>query len=135
MLFNKILDTLRHQNLRVLGVLVLLVLYIAGNNQFETIHQVLHSHRMVEHTEAQENNPCHQRIFHAAKDKGCEHKVHLTDNKDCPLSHVVTHGDQLVSEQKFDNAKIFPTIPSTFVDCSIELALQTILPSRAPPLV
>jgi hypothetical protein len=114
---------------------MLLILYIAGNTQFETIHQLLHAHRIEQHSEAQEKNPCHQRIFHEAKGKGCEHKVHLTDNKDCPLSHVITNGDHLSSHQKFPGAFRFPTIKSTFVDRSIQFNTSGILPSRAPPLV
>jgi hypothetical protein len=135
MLFNKILAIVQPRSLKLPGVLALLILYITGNNQFETIHQLLHAHRIEQHSEAQENNPCHQRIFHEAKGKGCEHKVHLTDNKDCPLSHVVTHGDQLLSQQKFSKAYKFATIKLTFVDHSIQLPALTIVPSRAPPLV
>jgi hypothetical protein len=132
--FSKILEGVTLRSLKALGSLLLLILYIVGNTQFETIHQVLHAHRVAEHSEAQEKNPCHQRIFHESKSKGCEHNVHLTGNKDCPLSHVVTHNDQLLSGQHFSDVYQFLTTKSTFVDHSIEFTFVATLPSRAPPL-
>jgi hypothetical protein len=135
MLFFRTSGIAHRRTIKVLGAVLLLILYVVGNNQLETIHQLLHAHRIVQHSQEQENNPCHQRIFHESNAKGCEHKAHLTDNKDCPLSHVVNHNDQLVTDQKLPAIYPFLTTKTRFVDKSVEFTFLVTLPSRAPPLV
>ena len=134
MLYNKILSNNQRSKAKALVAGLLLLLYVAGNNQFETFHQILHSHSIVEHSEDEENNPCHRSIFHQAKEDGCEHKVHLTDNRKCPLCHVATGSDQLTSIQ---NIIVNPKLSSTsepIVKISFSNKADLMLPARAPPV-
>lgn len=133
MLYNKILSNNQRSKAKALVAGLLLLLYVAGNSQFETFHQILHAHRVVEHSEDEENNPCHRSIFHQAKEDGCEHKVHLTDNRKCPLCHVVTGSDHLTPIQ---NIIVNPKSSSAFepiVKISFYNEAALMLPARAPP--
>jgi hypothetical protein len=77
--------------------MLLLVLYVIGNVQVESIHQVFHSVDKALHSLEQEKDPCHRAIYHEVKNEGCDHKTHVTAIKRCPLCHVVPFNDQHAS--------------------------------------
>ena len=118
-----------------LSAIFLLLLYFAGNVQFETFHDVVHSFEQSLHTPEQEEDPCHRTIYHEVESDGCDHKTHLTAVEQCPLCHVVP-----INVQYFEPSRSFE---------SLELAREFVvyqpnamnswqfieLPARAPPVV
>ena len=120
--------------LRTISISLLLLLYVLGNVQIESIHQVFHVLETSLHSSDQEKDPCHRAIYHEATSGGCDHNTHFTAVKNCPLCHVVPVNEQLLSEHKitgsFAPEHIFIEQPiSIFADQEF-----TLLPSRAPPL-
>jgi hypothetical protein len=121
--------------LRTISISLLLLLYVVGNVQIESIHQVFHSFETALHSTDQEKDPCHRAIYHEATDDGCDHSTHFTAVKNCPLCHVVPVNESLlvhsstvglfVPENVFDEQAI-----STFNG-----SITDYLPARAPPFI
>lgn len=83
-------------------VLVLLVLYLAGTSQFETLHAFVHGHDQVEaHTAEEEADPCHRLIYHDDVAKGCGHASHLIASDRCEMCDLVCHSDQCLVDDIF----------------------------------
>lgn len=122
--------------LKALASVLLLALYLIGNAPVEVVHQFFHAHDVgVNHTEEQENDPCHRTIYHAEKQDGCVHKSHFTKVEKCKHCHVIIHVDQLT----FSDHSI-EYIPSDFThgEIAISGSLSEIivhLPARAPPFI
>src|SRR5687768_17415400 len=69
----------------LLGALVMLG-YLAANVHFESLHGLVHHDEVeISHDEADENDPCHRKLYHDDFSKGCEHKSHLLASKKCSL--------------------------------------------------
>lgn len=120
--------------IRVFSAAFLLLLYITGNVQFESFHQVFHSLEKSLHSSEQEKDPCHRAIYHDTKDEGCDHKTHVTAVKKCPLCHVVPFNDQYIfASTSFQSVPLQNNFDDSlfFVDI---LASFTNLPARAPPV-
>lgn len=117
-----------------LSAVLLLLLYFAGNVQFETFHSVVHSLEQSLHTPDQEEDPCHRAIYHEVEDDGCDHQTHLTSIEQCPLCHVVP-----ISIQLFEASHSFESLELSgdFGEYApIHLtALELVnVPARAPPV-
>lgn len=117
---------------KTFSVILLLFLYVAGNVQMESFHQVFHSLEKSLHSYEQEKDPCHRAIYHDT-DAGCDHKTHVTAVKKCPLCHIVPF-----NEQHFLIRNTFETIsvPNDFGDYPVEIQTPGIdinLAARAPP--
>jgi hypothetical protein len=118
-----------------LSALCLLLLYLAGNVQNESFHQVIHSLEQSLHTAEQEEDPCHRTLYHELENDGCDHKTHLTEIKQCPLCHVVPINVQHLQANR--SSQSFK-IGSGFVDhttCLVVVRHFVDLPTRAPPIV
>ena len=113
--------------------LLLLLLYLAGNVQVESFHRVFHSFEKALHSSEQEKDPCHRAIYHETKKEGCDHKIHVTAIKNCPLCHVIPFTDQLANvRQCFLSAELsasFNVVSQLFLWSDSFYNL----PSRAPP--
>jgi hypothetical protein len=119
--------------LKTISISLLVLLYVLGNVQIESIHQVFHALETSLHSSDQEKDPCHRAIYHEATSDGCDHSTHFTAVKNCPLCHVVPVNEQLLSEHKtsgsFAPEHVFNDQAfSIFIDNGVNL-----LPSRAPP--
>ena len=111
-----------------------LLLYLAGTVELDSFHALFHSaDEHVLHSSQQEENSCHNAIYHQQKKNVCHHLSHITQLKKCPLCHVVFHSTHLSSvsflQEPIVSAKSFKENkesdrPSTF------LALRS---SRGPP--
>src|SRR5688500_9084789 len=113
---------------------LLLFLYVAGNVQFESFHQIFHAVEDISHSIQEEQDPCHRTIYHDSKSEGCEHETHITAVKNCPLCHVVPFNEQHLS---ISNSFISILSPDLFHDHVSEgnRACPVIdLPTRGPPL-
>lgn len=63
----------------------LIVLYLAGSLQLDSLHRLLHQHdEKSVHTEELEQNACHRTVFHQATQNACDHPTHISENKKCP---------------------------------------------------
>jgi hypothetical protein len=121
--------------LKAFAVPLLLFLYIAGNVQFESFHQIFHSFEEISHSIQEEQDPCHRTIYHDSKSEGCDHETHITAVKNCPLCHVVPFNEQHLSTS---NSFISIFSPDLFHDYESEgnSAYPLIdLPTRGPPLL
>jgi len=114
---------------------ILLFLYIAGNVEVDSFHQLFHAYEKELHSSEQEKDPCHRAIYHDSKKDGCDHKTHLTEIKKCPLCHVVPHNEQNIAaghsheghflQDAFNNAFYLSQSGEIFSDLSV----------RGPPIV
>ncbi len=118
-----------------LSAAFLLLLYFAGNVQFEIFHSIVHSVEQSLHTPEQEEDPCHRTIYHELQDDGCDHETHLTSIEQCPLCHVVP-----ISIQIFEGSHSFESLelPDEFgqyipVNATVWEFFN--IPARAPPVV
>ena len=123
----------KNQPTRIFSALLLLLLYLTGNVQVESLHRVLHSFEQALHSTEQEKDPCHRAIYHDAKQKGCDHKTHVTAVKKCPLCHIVPLNDKHIAvSHRFESF----TSPSNFEQLSVSILVAEIsggLSARAPP--
>lgn len=133
------LQGIKHYNdfrvhLKMFSGILLLLLYLTGNVQVESFHELFHSFERALHSQEEEKDPCHRAIYHDEKEKGCEHKTHFTPIKKCPLCHVVPFNDQHVATvDSFDPARSFETFYLSRYIISLPV-LEITLPARAPPL-
>ena len=89
---NKVNNT----GVKTWAVLCLLVLYALGSLPMEAVHRMFHAHApTVVHTVKAEKDPCHRSLYH--RDKGCDHKTHVSSLKKCPLCQFSFHADQWMS--------------------------------------
>jgi hypothetical protein len=124
----------KNQPLRIFSALLLLLLYLAGNVQVESFHQVFHSFEQALHSSDQEKDPCHRAIYHDSKQEGCDHKTHFTAVKKCPLCHIVP-----LSEKHIAVSHSFESISSLsdFENFSFSIPATELsgnLSARAPPM-
>lgn len=113
----------------------LLTLYLAGNVQVESFHDLVHSLEKSLHSVEQEKDPCHRAIYHEIKNDGCDHKTHFTAIKKCPLCHVVP-----VNVQHVEASNAFQYIHLSndfghYLSSGIVIPAFSDLPSRAPPVL
>jgi hypothetical protein len=122
--------------LKAYSSILLLLLYLVGNTQIESIHKLFHSHsNSLNHSVEQEKDPCHRTIYHQVKKDGCEHNSHLVKVQKCSLCQVLFHSDQIV----------FSDLPSKPLQSGFILIKRFIpvqlagiddnLPARAPPFI
>jgi len=78
--FFKIIPGLKH-----LCLSVLILSYLTGSLQIDSIHRLIHGHEnSVAHTEESEKNACHRTVFHQATQNTCDHPTHISELKKCP---------------------------------------------------
>jgi hypothetical protein len=112
----------------------LLLLYFAGNVQFETFHDVFHSVEQSLHTPEQEEDPCHRAIYHEVESEGCDHETHLTAVEQCPLCHVVpTNTQNIEASHAFESRELSNEF-GVYAPISLHAWRLIDLPARAPPV-
>ena len=120
--------------MRIFSALMLLLLYLAGNVQVESFHQIFHSFEQALHSSDQEKDPCHRSIYHDAEQEGCDHKTHVTAVKKCPLCHIVPLNEKHTS---VNHSFEFFSSPSDFKIFSFSIPVAELsgnLSARAPPV-
>jgi len=122
------------RRLQSLAAVLLVLIYVAANVEFEAIHETFHQHEAhVSHSIADEQDPCHISLYHQSDGNGCHHKAHLSTGKKCPLCHIYHIGDKLFVTANVTNDVIANEVVG--VEYTISLIPQVIhlLPSRGPP--
>jgi hypothetical protein len=116
-----------------LSAIFLLLLYFAGNVQFETFHDIVHSLEQSLHSAEQENDPCHRAIYHEVKNDGCDHETHFTEIEQCPLCHVVPVNVQhLEASHSFESVQL-PNEFGIYSPARVAALNVVDVPARAPP--
>ena len=120
--------------MRIFSALLLLLLYLTGNVQVESFHKAFHTFEQVLHSSDEEKDPCHRAIYHDSKQKGCDHKTHVTTVKKCPLCHIVPMNDKHIavghSFESFFSPSGFDEVLFSFTTTEISGSLS----ARAPPV-
>jgi hypothetical protein len=113
----------------------MLVFFVIGNLQVESLHQFLHSHQhTVSHTEVQESDPCHRSLYHNDQKRGCGHQSHLIVSDKCELCDLITHSDAIVLSSPDSISNNYFTTEPVICSASVLSIGQSNLPSRAPPV-
>ena len=125
---------IKNQPMRIFSVLLLLLFYLTGNVQVESFHKVFHSFEQALHSSEEEKDPCHRAIYHDAKQKGCDHKTHVTAVKKCPLCHIVPLNEKHIAvSHSFESF----SAPTNFEQLSTSIQVAEVsggLSARAPPI-
>jgi hypothetical protein len=125
---------IKNQPMRIFSALLLLLLYLTGNVQVESFHKVFHSFEEALHSSDDEKDPCHRAIYHDSKQKGCDHKTHVTAVKKCPLCHIVPMNEKHIAvSHSFESF----SSPPNFDQFSFSILVAEIpgsLSARAPPI-
>lgn len=116
--------------------ILLLLLYIAGTSHLERLHSFSHDHELIViHSEAQEEDPCHQFIYHNGIDEGCEHDTHLLASGKCEMCDLALLGDQTFVSVLVFGKTTFALVNFQSYKKSLDSYWAVISSSRAPPAV
>lgn len=125
-------------NFSLAGSLLLITLaliYLLGTVEVQSIHTFLHSSQdeVALHSEENESNACHQKVYHNKKEESCNHKSHIVALKKCPLCHLTIQSFQLFTPRL--STGIFVDVEELqFADDHIDsISAGQLLPARAPP--
>lgn len=122
--------------IKFLAIVVLLFTYLTGTVEFNSFHAVLHPAEEVGlHSDANENNACHQTIYHNVTGKNCEHTSHLVATKKCPLCHLSIQSQDLFTSCVTKETNQFPASFSSEEQETFKGKEFSLDPSRAPPVV
>lgn len=117
-------------------VLFLAVLYSAGSLQIDSIHRLMHQHgARALHTPEQEQNPCHQVVFHDQPQGTCEHPTHFSESKKCPLCQGSPTQSALIQNTLVFRTPVLAEIRFTISHRVLLTGDQRLLPARAPPVM
>jgi hypothetical protein len=112
---------------------VILLLYVAGTVQIDNLHQLLHHHTVELHSEQAEKDPCHRSVFHHEQNKGCEHKTHVTQTKECFVQQLLGHTFHItIPQQDFFITSNVADYQLCFFT-SVEETIGALRAARAPP--
>jgi hypothetical protein len=121
------------RRLQSLAVLLLLLVYVAANVEFEALHQELHTDHHISHTEADEQDPCHLSLYHQDVKEGCHHHAHFTVAKKCPLCHVSATTEKIATTLPVFVDHAIPPLHVSINFISATQASPQLLLSRGPP--
>ena len=97
MISLRIRRTLNRLSLTGLPVLCL-ILYLAGTFQVDSLHHFAHPDDHISlHSPEHETDTCHQSIYHAGLNQGCNHPSHLSEEKKCAVCDYANHSVHLFS--------------------------------------
>lgn len=119
------------------AALILLILYISASTSIDLLHAVLHDDEVatIDHTEKQEQDPCHRLIYHFDKEHGCDDDSHLISTDKCQMCDIAFHGDQNVVPDLVFSDHAFSNSHFAFYKQDLDSHCAVIASSRAPPLV
>jgi len=121
--------------IRVLVIAILALIYLLGTIEIQSVHSILHNtvDEVELHSAANELNSCHQSVYHNQKEKNCEHKSHFVEVKKCLLCQLTMQSFHLIV---LKNPVLFPLVTKVSEGGDYVLPLmdlQCLLTSRAPP--
>lgn len=126
----------RKKGLQLFFLLILLCVYALGTLEISSLHTFFHdaTDQEVLHSEINEGNSCHQSLYHNARDKSCEHPVHIAALKKCSVCQLSIQSFHLFDKKsslEFDfNAEIDNEVIQAQIMCEVFSPLSP----RAPPV-
>jgi hypothetical protein len=124
----------RHPIVAIASIIFLL-LHLAGNFQNGNFHKLLHAHSAKDlHTEANENDPCHRKLFHQDV-SGCDHTTHVAEDSNCKLCDLILSRDILCDVGSITIADVNGKSSYTGFSSIAGIARCHALPSRGPPAI
>lgn len=78
----------------------LIGVYLLGAFQSSTVHEFVHGDTTELHSAQNEQDACHQAIYHHA-DEECGHKLHISSSDKCSMCHLVIHSEQILPQNIF----------------------------------
>jgi hypothetical protein len=117
-------------------VLFFIVLYAIQGNRPETLHHFFHQHEaQVTHSQEEEQDACHQSIYHATTTKGCEHPLHIVANDPCPACDLYFHTDHYIPTTFAFSKEVKKQINPCYSPAAAYSSCTLHLSSRAPPMI
>jgi len=114
--------------------LLFLAVYLIGSIQVDSIHHLVHpDDHVILHSPEQEKDTCHQSIYHAGLNHGCEHKSHLSEFKKCTLCDYANHSVHLFSIHAVNLPNTLNNSAEEYYILSETKATLFYSSSRAPP--
>jgi hypothetical protein len=121
--------------LSAVALLFFVLLYSIQGNRPETLHQLLHKHEVtVTHSLADEQDACHQAIYHASAAKGCEHPLHIVANDPCPVCELYFQTDQYTLNTFLFIQEVRKETPFSYLPSFTYSWFTLQRSSRAPPM-
>jgi hypothetical protein len=122
------------RGLQSLFALVITLCYLAANVQFDSLHGLIHHEEaIISHDEADENDPCHRKLYHDDFSKGCEHKSHFLSLKKCSLCDHHLTVDKILQSDELPIAIDHTFSCARTVITTAPLTFSFQLPARGPP--
>lgn len=127
----------KRNGLALCGMLFLLVIYLMGTVEINTVHAFLHTSedQTKIHSAANESNGCHQSIYHNKKGKNCEHKAHVVGNIKCTLCQLSFQVFHFHIAKSAEYVSLFNRPETREIALSITENNYTHLSPRAPPFI
>jgi hypothetical protein len=112
---------------------LLILIYLVGAFQSNSIHEFVHHESIELHSEQNEQDECHQVIYHHGKET-CGHKIHISASDKCSLCHLVFHSEQLLPDDRYSIGKDPVCQPGTDHYSFSNSFYAGLLSARAPPV-
>jgi hypothetical protein len=118
------------------SVLLLLVLYVVGTTEVESIHGLLHDSgdETVLHSVVNERDACHQSIYHNKTDQDCGHKSHIVESNKCPLCQLTVQSAQILTKSEVVELACTTHVGSGLLPILLDGSSSALIPARAPPV-
>lgn len=122
--------------LRQLATVAMLIVYGFGSFPGDSLHAIVHAREVAElHSIEQENDACHQSLFHADATRGCEHKTHLVIGGKCAFTQIGHQPSHVAAyQQPAQQFEATGSTPEAAAFCVVS-AFAGFFSSRAPPAV
>jgi len=115
-------------------VAFLLILYLVGVVEISPIHSSIHSENDKElHSAPNEENACHQAVYHNRTEDSCKHKSHIVELKNCSLCHLTLQSQHLADVKPSDGWTISSPPSQGETQTTFVGDVLTLIPSRGPP--
>ena len=118
-----------------LATVALVFLYGFGSFPGDSLHAIVHATEVEElHSIVHENDACHQTIFHADAEKGCEHKTHLLNGSKCAFTQIGHEPSHFAEYPHQMHAFAIAPSHSRPIEFDFVSAFAGFFASRAPPV-
>jgi len=116
-------------------VMFMVLVYLAGAIQFNSIHAALHAESQEElHSPEHEQEACHKAIYHQAQAGSCHHKTHLVTNDKCAICHlIVPVANSVAADRPLEIHEHQSRVQVIYYSC-VRQEFTSLLPARAPPV-
>lgn len=129
-------DRMKARGWNVLIVLILLGVYLTGTLEVSSLHRLFHdpTEEQVLHSKINEQNSCHQLLYHNSNGKRCEHTAHITSFKKCLICHLSVQSSHFFESKSMVSFNFGADVLIAFSQSVLLLKPSSFLTPRAPPV-